>query len=69
MGAARHRGRRLADPCMHVESSCTIDLSQSQFEVLDDRRVRVTGSQFIPAETYTVKLEGAEVDPAPYFPR
>ena len=27
----------------------------------DDRTVRVRGSAFIPAETYTVKLEGAEL--------
>jgi hypothetical protein len=45
---------------LHVESNGTIDLTHSQYEALDDRRVRVTGSQFIPAETYTVKLEGAE---------
>ena len=57
---ASHSLYENADPYMHVESSGTIDLSHSRYEALDDRRVRVTGSQFIPAETYTVKLEGAE---------
>ena len=49
-----------ADPYLHVESNGTIDLSKAQYEALDARRVRVTGSAFIPAETYTVKLEGSE---------
>lgn len=36
-----------------------IDLQESKFTQLDDRRVKVTGSKFIPGETYTIKLEGA----------
>lgn len=57
---ASHSLYENADPYMHVESNGTIDLTHAQYEALDDRRVRVTGSEFIPAETYTVKLEGAE---------
>jgi hypothetical protein len=57
---ASHSLYENADPYRHVESSGTIELSQAQYEALDDRRVRVTASQFMPAETYTVKLEGAE---------
>src|SRR5262249_51641281 len=57
---ASHSLYENADPYRHVESGGTIDLSQAQYEALDDRRVRVTASQFMPAETYTVKLEGAE---------
>ncbi|MBM7624685.1 acyclic terpene utilization AtuA family protein [Sporohalobacter salinus] len=37
-----------------------IDLSETEFEQLDKRRVRVTGSKFIEDEEYTVKLEGAK---------
>lgn len=37
-----------------------IDLEQTQFTQLDDRRVKVTGSQFIPSPEYTIKLEGAK---------
>jgi hypothetical protein len=57
---ASHSLYENADPYMHVESNGTIDLTSSQYAALDDRRVRVTGSQFLPADTYTVKLEGAE---------
>jgi len=39
----------------------TLDLSGSRYEQLDDRRVRVSGSAFVPAVPYTVKLEGAGV--------
>ncbi len=37
-----------------------IDLSEADFEQYDERRVKVTGSKFIPDEDYTVKLEGAK---------
>jgi hypothetical protein len=57
---ASHSLYENADPYLHVESSGTIDLSHAQYAALDDCQVRVTGSQYIPAETYTVKLEGAE---------
>lgn len=36
------------------------DLSGAVFEQMDERRVRVTGSRFIPDARYRVKLEGAE---------
>jgi hypothetical protein len=38
----------------------TLDLSQCKYEQVSDRRVRVSGSKFIPANPYTVKLEGAK---------
>jgi hypothetical protein len=38
----------------------TTDLSNAVFEQLDDRRVKVSGSKFVPAEVYTVKIEGAK---------
>lgn len=38
----------------------TLDLSQCRYEQVTDRRVRVSGSKFIPADPYTVKLEGAK---------
>ena len=37
-----------------------LDLNAACFEELDDRTVRVSGSKFIPSDTYTIKLEGAE---------
>jgi hypothetical protein len=38
----------------------TLDLSECRYEQVSDRRVRVSGSKFIPAKPYTVKLEGAK---------
>jgi len=49
-----------ADPYLIRECSGTIDLAPASYEAVDERRVRVRGSAFIPAEVYTVKLEGAE---------
>ena len=57
---ASHSLYENADPYLHVESNGTIDLTESQYAALDNRRVRVSGSGFRPAKTYTVKLEGAE---------
>lgn len=37
-----------------------LDLSDCTYEQVTDRRVRVSGSRFIPEEHYTVKLEGAK---------
>jgi hypothetical protein len=36
-----------------------LDLTKTCFEQLDDRRVHVSGSRFVPSEGYFVKLEGA----------
>lgn len=57
---AAHTLYENGDPFLHVEASGTMDLTRSVFEQVDDVSVRVTGSEFIPAETYTIKLEGAE---------
>lgn len=57
---ASHSLYENADPFRLVECSGTLDLTQSQYEALSERAVKVSGSTFIPAERYTVKLEGAE---------
>ena len=57
---AAHSLYENADPFFIVECSGTMDLTACQYEAIDDRSVRVSGSRFIPAEVYTVKLEGAE---------
>lgn len=36
-----------------------LDLSGTVFEEVTDRRVKVSGSKFVPSEVYTVKLEGS----------
>lgn len=57
---ASHSLYENADPFLIKECSGTIDLTASRYEAVNERRVRVSGSRFIPAEKYTVKLEGAE---------
>lgn len=48
-----------ADPYRLVESGGTLDTSRARYEAIGDRTVRVTGSQFVPTDRYTVRLEGA----------
>jgi hypothetical protein len=57
---ASHSLYENGDPFRLVECSGTLDLSDSQYEATSDTAVKVTGSQFIHAARYTVKLEGAE---------
>jgi len=38
----------------------TIDLHETTFTQLDEDRVQVKGSKFIPSDPYTIKLEGAK---------
>jgi hypothetical protein len=58
---AAHSLYENADPYLHRESSGILDLSKATFEREDDASVRVSGSAFLPAEAYSVKLEGAEL--------
>ncbi|GGK29185.1 3-methylaspartate ammonia-lyase [Caldalkalibacillus thermarum] len=39
-----------------------LDLSECRFEQVDERTVKVSGSRFIPSESYTVKVEGVRQD-------
>ncbi len=57
---ASHTLYENADPFLITEPDGTIDCHASRYEALDDRAVRVHGSQFIRAERMTIKLEGAE---------
>jgi hypothetical protein len=57
---ASHSLYENADPFRLVECSGALDLAHSRYEALTHRSVRVSGSAFIPAERYTVTLEGAE---------
>jgi hypothetical protein len=50
-----------ADPFRRREPRGWLDVSTAVYEALDDRRVRVTGAQFIEAEQYTVKVEGSAI--------
>jgi hypothetical protein len=56
---AAHMIYENVDPWLMREPSGTLDTSAATYLALDDRRVRVEGSRFHPADQYTIKLEGA----------
>lgn len=56
---AAHMIYENANPYRMREPSGTLDTSAATYQALDDRRVRVEGSAFEPADQYTVKLEGS----------
>jgi len=58
---ASHSLYENSDPFRLIECSGTLDLTNSRYEAHGERAVKVSGSTFIPAEHYTVKLEGAEL--------
>lgn len=49
-----------SNPFQLYEPGGHLDVTQAQYEALDERRVRVTGSRWIESDRYTVKLEGAK---------
>jgi len=56
---AAHTLYENADPYHLVESGGVVDTTAAHYEAITDRAVRVTGARFIPAQKYTVKIEGA----------
>lgn len=48
-----------SDPFVLYEPGGHLDVTQAEYARSSDNGVTVTGSQWIPAENYTVKLEGA----------
>ncbi len=58
LSVAAHMIYENANPNVMREPSGTLDVTDARYEQVDDRIVRVTGSEFRP-EPYTVKLEGA----------
>ncbi len=50
-----------SDPFILYEPGGHLDVSAAKYTALDDRRVRVSGSRWVKADQYTVKLEGARV--------
>ena len=58
---ASHTLYENADPFHLYESSGMLDTSSSTYEAVSDRAVKVANSGWVPAETYTVKLEGVEL--------
>jgi len=48
-----------SDPFILYEPGGHLDVTQAEYKALDQTRVRVTGSEWVPSDRYTVKLEGA----------
>ncbi|GGX63802.1 acyclic terpene utilization AtuA family protein [Streptomyces fructofermentans] len=61
MSVAAHMLYETANPYRMREPAGTLDVSDATYSALDDRRVRVEGSRFEPADQHTIKLEGARV--------
>lgn len=57
---ASHSLYENGNPFRLIECSGVLDLTDSTYEPLDERTVRVAGSRFQEVEQYTVKIEGAE---------
>jgi hypothetical protein len=60
VSVAGHSLYERGDPCLQPGPGGMNDLTQAVFTQLDERRVKVTGSRFVPDARYRVKLEGAE---------
>ncbi|HSG35944.1 MAG TPA: acyclic terpene utilization AtuA family protein [Paracoccaceae bacterium] len=50
-----------SDPFILYEPGGYLDVTAAKYIALDDTRVRVIGSKWVPSDRYTVKLEGARV--------
>ena len=59
VSVAAHSLYEQADPYHFYEPGGMLDLADAQYLEIDDRRAKVWGAKWIPAEKYTIKLEGA----------
>lgn len=57
---AAHSLYEQPSPFEVVEPGGRLDLRECQYEAIDDRRTRISGSKWISAPKYTLKLEGVE---------
>lgn len=60
LSVAAHTLYENSSPFELCEPSGMLDTRQATYVAESERAVRVAGSRFVPASTYTVKLEGAE---------
>ena len=61
MSVANHSLHENSSPVWHQEPGGVLDTTNCTFEAVSDRAVRVNGMEWRPDDTYTVKLEGAEL--------
>jgi hypothetical protein len=60
LSVAAHSLYEQADPYRIYEPEGVLDISAAMYEAVDDRRSRVSGAVWHPAQATTVKIEGAE---------
>jgi hypothetical protein len=60
LSVASHTFYETASPIHLYEPSGMVDTSQARYEAVTERSVKVSGTRFVPATTYTIKLEGVE---------
>ncbi len=58
---AAHMMYEQPDPYLFYEPEGMVDLKDSRFEQIGERRVKVWGSRFVPASQPTIKLEGVRL--------
>jgi hypothetical protein len=58
---AAHTLYENADPYTLVEPGGSLDTTAARYHAITDRAVRVEGGRFVPAEKYTVRIEGASL--------
>jgi hypothetical protein len=59
MSVAAHSLYEQGDPHRIIEPAGTVMVDDARYSAVDDRRTRVEGARWVPAETLTIKLEGA----------
>jgi len=60
VSVAAHSLYEQPNPFEVVEPGGKLELSQCSYDAIDERRVKVTGSKWVRAPKYTIKLEGVE---------
>lgn len=59
VSVAAHSLYEQADPYHFYEPGGMLDLNHAQYQEIDERRTKIQGAKWVPAEKYTIKLEGA----------
>lgn len=60
LSVAAHSLYENADPSHFYEPGGMLDITETTYEALSDRKVKVKGSKWIPNSDYTIKLESAK---------
>ena len=60
LSVAAHSLYEQADPYRVYEPEGVLDIASARYEAVDERRTRVSGAVWHPAEALTIKIEGAE---------